>query len=245
MVGYLAPTGVPAAHPEDLTMTSRNHRSRSGRTLAVIALAALGACGGGQQDAAGGGTSVLAAPATTALPARAVTTTVAEPTSTSTSTTATASPVTDPPAAEGWFIDPAGAYEMSVDPAWETAHDTIASGVEVWLVGPAAAGFAPNVNVLTQPSRGLGLQEYLDLSVAEGEGLLDGFEVQRAQVVPGPDGEVGILEYSAVQVGRPLRFFAVVDIGQQVTVATLTSPPGTYEELRDVVEPHLMTLVAR
>ena len=42
--------------------------------------------------------------------------------------------------------------------------------VEVWFVAEPDAGFVPNVNVLTQAIPAMELEEYLDLSVAQGTG---------------------------------------------------------------------------
>jgi hypothetical protein len=143
------------------------------------------------------------------------------------------------------FVDPQGSYEIEVDPDWEASHGTMVAEVEAWLVAEPSDGFAPNVNVLTQAVPGMDLDGYLDLSVAQAPAMLQDFELVRRDVVEGAANELGVMEYTGTQGGRPLHFLATVAVGDGTAiVATFTVPPEAFDDLRCEVEPFLLTLRA-
>ena len=146
-------------------------------------------------------------------------------------------------AAREVFEDPQGSYEIDVDPDWDAQHGRLVAEIEVWVVGESRDGFAPNVNVLTQLTPGLDLSTYLDRSVEEGPSAIPDFELLNSDVVDGIASELGLLEYTGTQNGRPLRFLATVAVRDgTAVVATFTAPPEVFDESRGEVEPYLLTL---
>jgi hypothetical protein len=143
------------------------------------------------------------------------------------------------------FEDPQGSYEIEVDPDWDAQHGTFAAEIEAWIVGESREGFAPNVNVLTQLAPGLDMSAYLDRSIEQGPSALPDFELLNSEVVDGTESELGLLEYTGTQNGRPLHFLATVAVRDgTAVVATFTAPPGIFDETRGEVEPYLLTLRA-
>ena len=143
------------------------------------------------------------------------------------------------------YVDPEGAYRMTVPDSWEARHGAIAEGIEVWLAGEVEDGFGPNVNVLTQTTGGMTLDEYTETSIANAPSFVKDFEVADSRRETGPNGtELSVLEYSGeAGTDRPLRFLAVWTVNDgQAVVATFTTTPERYEEQRDDVLPYLLTL---
>lgn len=154
-------------------------------------------------------------------------------------------PTASPSVGDELFTDPQGAYTITIGSDWDQMPGAFVKEVELWSIGLATDGMAPNVNVLTQDSLGADLDDYLDLSV-ENMGPL---ELIDRSTVRGPDGdELGLMEYSGVVPGgpdRPLHFLATIDVRDGVAVvATLTTSPDEFDDYREAIEPYLLTLQA-
>jgi hypothetical protein len=137
-------------------------------------------------------------------------------------------------------------YRLSIPDAWEARHGALAQGIEVWLTHPAADGFAPNVNVLTQATGNMTLDQYTEASIDNAPAFIQDFELIDSRTVTGPGGgELAVVEYSGKAGGaqQPLRFVAVwtVHDGNGI-VATFTSLAEDFEAKRDEVLPYLLTL---
>ncbi|GMQ86536.1 MAG: hypothetical protein BMS9Abin07_2117 [Acidimicrobiia bacterium] len=135
-------------------------------------------------------------------------------------------------------------YEMLVDSEWVGQHGLLAEGIETWFVADPQAGFAPNVNVLTQVAGVPDMETYLELSIESGPALMDGFELLREDVLEGEAGqELGVMEYAGSAGGRDLRFLGVfILVDGRAIVATFTAPEGRYDDLIGSVEPYLVSL---
>ena len=149
------------------------------------------------------------------------------------------------PAGEA-FVDPEGMYRLTVPKSWEPRHGALAQGIEVWLTHPAADGFAPNVNVLTQAVGDMTLDEYTQASIDNAPAFIQDFELGETRTVAGPGGgELAVVEYSGRAGGaqNPLRFLAVWALNDgNAIVTTFTSLAENFEEQRDDVLPYLLTL---
>lgn len=159
------------------------------------------------------------------------------------------SPVVHPPPLDGEsFADPQGKYTMTLGPLWVTRTGLVgASETEAWLIAPADHGFAPNVNVATEPAPGLDLAGYLALSVKQGPQILSQFHAVGVHTITGTYGQaLGAVEYTASSSAGPFHFFAVVTLHNgQAVVATLTAPDdASFAALRKQVEPYFDTLRA-
>jgi hypothetical protein len=212
------------------------------RLFAALLLVVVAACSGAASstDSAQGPTASQAPP--TAEPmTEAPATSPAQTTVAPSAPTSTGGPG---PAGES-FVDPEGAYRITVPDSWEARHGAIAEGIEVWLAGEVEDRFGPNVNVLTQASGGMTLDEYTESSIANAPSFVKDFEVIDSRRETGPNGtELAVLEYSGeAGTDRPLRFLAVWTVNNgQAVVATFTTTPERYEEQRDDVLPYLLTL---
>jgi hypothetical protein len=160
-------------------------------------------------------------------------------------TTTNAAPDTSAGSIGTVFADPQGTYTIEIDPGWTEQSGTFVKEIEAWIVATPRDGFAPNVNVLTQDTGGMDLEEYLDFSV-ESMGTL---ELTSSDIVRAPNGnELAIIEYEGEIAGTAaglLKFMATVDVNDgQAVVATLTADESTFDDLRVQVEPYLLTLQA-
>ena len=144
------------------------------------------------------------------------------------------------------FVDPEGLYRLTVSAAWEPRHGALAQGIEVWLTHPPADGFAPNVNILTQATGTMTLDEYTQTSLDNAPTFIEDFELIDSRTVTGPGGsELAVVEYSGIAGGAnsPLRFQAVWTVHEgNAIVATFTSLAEHFEAQRDEVLPYLLTL---
>ena len=89
---------------------------------------------------------------------------------------------------------PRGPYRITVPDSWEARHGAIAEGIEVWLAGEIEDGFGPNVNVLTQTTGNMTLDEYTESSIANAPNFVKDFEVLDSRRETGPNG---------TELGRP------------------------------------------
>ena len=141
------------------------------------------------------------------------------------------------------YDDPEGTYAFQVDPAWELQVGGVAQGIEVWFLGPAEAGFRPNVNVLTQAAPGLSLDQYAQVSIANAPQFISDFALVAQSQVDVPGGRLGILEYTGSYQGRQLHFLAYFGVrSDRAVVATLTAPPISFASWRGAIEPFMKTL---
>ena len=155
-----------------------------------------------------------AAPSETPSPSVAPT---AEPPSPSPETSAAAGPAGEA------FVDPEGMYRLTVPESWEPRHGALAQGIEVWLTHPAADGFSPNVNVLTQAVGDMTLDEYTQASIDNAPAFIQDFELGETRTVTGPGGgELAVVEYSGRAGGaqNPLRFLAVWTVYEGNAIVT-------------------------
>ena len=216
------------------------------RSFAALLLLVVAACSGGSSGASGTPEAALI-PTASQAPPSAEPTTEAPPTSPPPTTVASSAPTyTGGPGPDGEsYVDPEGAYRITIPDSWEARHGAIAEGIEVWLTDEVEDGFGPNVNVLTQTTGDMTLDEYTEMSIANAPSFVKDFEVQDSRRETGPNGtELAVLEYSGeAGADRPLRFLAVWTVANgQAVVATFTTTPERYEELRSDVLPYLLTL---
>ncbi len=140
------------------------------------------------------------------------------------------------------FTDPDGTYTIVVDPDWsEQPGASPQKGVEVWQAAPSVDGFAANVNVLTQEAKGASLDDYLEASLKQ----LEGLTVNSSSVVDVGGRKLGVIEYSGKLSGAtlPLHFLAVVDVGDdRAVLATFTATEAAFASLRPTIERYLLTL---
>jgi hypothetical protein len=211
--------------------------------LVPLLAIALAACSGSTTTTSSSPTAASPTPALTEAP-----TPSAEP-SPSVAPSEPPSPSPDTSAAAGpageAFVDPEGLYRLTVDDAWEPRHGAIAQGIEVWLTHPIADGFAPNVNILTQATGNMTLDEYTQASIDNAPTFIQDFELADTSTVSGPGGELAVVEYSGKAGGaeQPLRFLAVWTVHEgNGIVATFTSLEEHFETQRDEVLPYLLTL---
>jgi hypothetical protein len=156
---------------------------------------------------------------------------------------ATDSEVTGPAANGELFTGPNDDYQLRVDPAWVEISPI--EGIKAWQVAEPADGFTPNVNIVTEnlPTSGFDVDEYGTEALKALETMLPGFELVEQDVVDGPDGELGVIDYTANQQGRDLHLLAIFGVrGRSAVVSTLTSPPDRFEAIRAAVEPFMLSL---
>jgi hypothetical protein len=209
---------------------------RTRRWLAAVAMAAsvavgFAGCGGD------GSTDRRAAESPPVLTA-----TVPPSTSTSTSTGSGGGPSTGGVPGAIDTTDPQGTYTMQISPDWVDASGALVKEIESWYVSPADGTFRNNVNVLTQDTQGMDLQEYMDYSASH----LGGLELLSSRVVTGAFGqELGILDYSGILPGAPVPLHALATVavaGGEAAVATLTTTLDTFAGERAANERYLLTL---
>ena len=212
------------------------------RSFAALLMVVVAACSGG----AGSTDSAQVPTASQALPTAEPVTEAPSSSPPPTTIASSASTDTGTPGLPGQsYVDPEGAYRITVPDSWEARHGAIAEGIEVWLSGEVEDEFGPNVNVLTQTTGGMTLDEYTESSIANAPTFVKDFEVLDSRRETGPNGtELAVLEYSGeAGTDRPLRFLAVWTVNDgQAVVATFTTTPERYEEQRDDVLPYLLTL---
>lgn len=142
------------------------------------------------------------------------------------------------------FEDPQHDYTMRIAPGWSDQSGLFVEEVEGWAVAPRADGFTANVNVLTQKTKTLDLQQYLDLSVRNAARALKGWKLVRSSVVRGSVGnELGRFEYLATVQDHDVHFVAVITVAKgHAIVATLSTSSAAFPALSRAVEPYLLTL---
>ncbi len=142
------------------------------------------------------------------------------------------------------FSDPEGDYKITIADSWEAHHDAVSKGIEAWAIAAPQDDFAPNVNVLTQKAGDISMGDYLDVSVENAPKFVDNFKLVHRGTLKNSVGEtLGVMEYTGHTSGKDLSFYAVVRLaGGNAVVATFTSPPDRYAELKTSVAPYLATL---
>jgi hypothetical protein len=215
------------------------------RSLAVLLLVVVAACSGASSGASSSPDSTQGSTASQAPPsAEPITEAPATSPPTIVASSAPTHAGSPEPAGES-YADPEGAYRITIPDSWEARHGAIAQGIEVWLTDEVEDGFGPNVNVLTQTTGNMTLDEYTEMSIANAPNFVTDFEVQDSRRETGPNGtELAVLEYSGeAGADRPLRFLAVWTVNNgQAVVATFTTTPDRYDEQRSDVLPYLLTL---
>jgi len=204
--------------------------------VAFVAVASVGCAGADGPTASGTAspTPTEASPSSPAAPATA-----------STRPPGTVGPGTTDGAVGTTFVDPEGAYRITVPDEWVANHGAFAEGVESWFTGPAEGGFRPNVKVLTHVVGDMDLDAYGDLSIEGAPTLIAEFELVDSRTELGEGGtELGVMEYRGrVAADGPLGFLAVYAISEEnAIVATLTASVDTYAAQRDAWLPYLFTL---
>lgn len=169
-----------------------------------------------------------------------------------TSTTRSAGTVLPPattaaPAALGvTFRDPQGGYTTRIGADWVETSGIVAKEIESWTVAPPRGGFSANVNILTQLTQGLDLDQYLYFSTAN----MGGYTLIDQSKVQGTNGNtLGRIEYAgqaSTPVGaKSLHFLAFVDVRNgQAVVETLTAEEDAFASLRTTAEPLMLGLQA-
>lgn len=147
------------------------------------------------------------------------------------------------PAIGTTYNDPEGAYAIQVDPAWQIQLGGVAQGLEVWFVGPAEGDFRPNINVLTQSTPGVSLDQYAQASIANAPSFMSDFALVAQSQVDGPGGRLASMEYTGTFQGRLLHFLAYFGVkSDRAEVVTLTAPPTSFASWRATIEPYMKTL---
>lgn len=142
------------------------------------------------------------------------------------------------------FVDPDGAYTWEVDPSWPTAHDSIAEGIEVWIVGEPVDGSTPNVNVMTQVIPPMTLSEYLQVSVDSLPRLDPDAILFDSGVLNGGAQEIAYVDYLADFGNGQIRFLGYFTVlNDRAVVLTLATDPELTDEIRVDVVPFMSTLV--
>jgi hypothetical protein len=209
---------------------------RLGAFLAVTILAGCGAAG-----------PTLTPPAASAPPRTFAPTSALPGTPNLSSPTPRPSPIPLPthsaePGIGELFVDPEGFYEIRVDPDWLYSAGGFAEGVEFWFIGPPEHGLTPNVNLLTQVTN-MTLEEFTQFSLDTAESVIPGVEVLDVREIQGPDGKLELLAYKGTVNGNKLRFLVVWGVsGERAVIATLTTPPKSFDRWRKLAEPYLRTL---
>jgi hypothetical protein len=165
------------------------------------------------------------------------------------STQQSAAPQDTPPGGEV-FTDPEGTYEIDVGPTWSmgdaSALGAQAAEIEFWDVGSRAEGLQPNINIQTQATGGMSLEEFLRIST---EGPTAVPNIIESDVTTSSSGDPMILlEYQTrVLPDVPQQHLTAVAIasGADTVLATFTAANAAYDELIAEVEPYLLTLRAR
>jgi hypothetical protein len=144
------------------------------------------------------------------------------------------------------FLDPQGAYTMTISSDWSRMSGVADDDIEFWALDSSQVGFADNVNVLTQDAPDMDLDDYMDISAKN----MGGLQVLDQYTVVGTNGnELGVLESQGTPLGAatdtPIHFLTVVDVLDEVAiVATLSATPESFEARRSTAEPYLLTLQA-
>ncbi len=239
------------------------------KTTAVIIGSALSvaACGGGEPDvlaaqsaettaettsgSSSGGLQAEARPGTTSHPADTSTsTTVVDGLRSSTgnddptTTQPEAASISLPDGSEE-FTDLEGQWVMSIDPSWSPSHGTIQDEVELWFLPGSSDSFADNINVLTQQNvLKVGIEQYLDISLASAESVFDDFVLLDDRFRTGSHGQQqGVLEYTATLEGINLHFYQVLVLDDDIAVVvTMAAPDSRFDDRRDELAEHLRTL---
>lgn len=236
--------------------------------LIVGSALTVAACGGGEpevlaaqssdtsavvtSDSTSGGLQAEARPGTTATvpPETSTSTTVVDGLRSRTGDDAgttsqpESAPVSLPDGSEE-FADLEGQWVMSVDPSWNPSHGTIQDGVELWFLPGSGSSFADNINVLTQRNvLGVGIERYLDISLASAESVFDDFVLLDDRFRTGSHGQQqGVLEYTATLEGMNLHFYQVLVLDDDIAVVvTMAAPVNRFEDRRGEVADHLRTL---
>ena len=207
--------------------------------LVIVALVAIlsAGCAGSDGPTASGTASPTPTEASPSSPAA--------PATASTRPPGTVGPGTTDGAVGTTFVDPEGAYRITVPDEWVANHGAFAEGVESWFTGPAEGGFRPNVKVLTHVVGDMDLDAYGDLSIEGAPTLIAEFELVDSRTELGEGGtELGVMEYRGrVAADGPLGFLAVYAISEEnAIVATLTASVDIYAAQRDAWLPYLLTL---
>ena len=135
-------------------------------------------------------------------------------------------------------------YDITFDPSWVANHGSLAAEIELWVVGPIADGFAPNVNVLTQLVPELDIDGYIEVSADSSPRFISNFELIDSGIVEGSSGQMlGFMEYLGALGGPLVHALAVFVLADGIAViATLVALPDDFDELRETIEPLLLTL---
>jgi hypothetical protein len=245
-------------------MPSPPRRTAAVFTANVVALVlATSGCGTGPAGVEGGSArAALEAPttgSTAAAPTTSMPTPTTEPTPTTRRTpttrptpTSRPAPTTEQPsrstlseAPEGErFVDPGGAFTITVDPTWEAAE--LFRGVSIWyLVTPDGAPTPHNVNILVQPFDGT-LEEYVEFGLVGLDTVIEGGTVLDQSVTTGWSGsELGRLEYQGFANGFDGHYLSYVALGDgQAVLVTFTALADEFADLVGAVEPYLRTVEA-
>ena len=150
------------------------------------------------------------------------------PTSGDTSTTSTAPPtsVAPPPPDSTVFQDPAGAYSISINTAWEVPATTT-NGIALWyLTGVNYGGFRANLDIVSQTLPGAEpLTAYVQANVNQ-MSRLSGVHVGPTTDITLDDGTAAtVIPYSTTVVGQSVQGEAIVTVHgtHAVTVTVLAS----------------------
>lgn len=145
------------------------------------------------------------------------------------------------------FAASSGSFTLAVPATWRLPTGEFDVAEAVWFTDEGAPEFDANVNVLIEPlGAEMTIQEYLDVSVANGPSQVSGFTPVDVRPVRLANGELGgRLEYTGEFRGQTFQFLAIVSIdGAVAAVATYTNVADAYAGAVAGVEPYLLTLAA-
>lgn len=144
------------------------------------------------------------------------------------------------------FVDPEGEYEVAISPDWTADADAGPTGIEFFVLGTGSTTFADNANVVTERTQGAPLDAYVDVSLTNLESAIENAQVGEPEFVTLASGQEGaIINYSGTLQGVDLEFLVVIAVEDDLAaLATLSSEPDRFAEVRAAAEPYLRTLRA-
>jgi hypothetical protein len=218
--------------PVESRMAARARRRSAGRAgtealLGVVVLVLM---------AIGGGGLFLAHRSDTAA---APTTTTRQPLVTQ------LRPFVESPSPGENYTDPNGLFRVRVNPNWE--RRPAGSGSEAkWYVRSGSDRFRDSVTTRAERIGSTTLDAYVSRAVARVEGATTDYElVSQKKITLASGGPGAVVVYDGTLDGTELRFLLVVTTSADSgATAALVSQPDRFDEVRQAVEPFLLTLQA-
>ena len=175
--------------------------------------------------------------------ATSTSTTSISSTTTSTTSSTTRAGGSTVPGASQHYVDPNGAFELSLGPDWHPPSSSI-SGLTAWAVGQPVAGFQPSVNVVvaTAPIN-LSLSDITSQSVKELEQLGPIAGVSSTDTTLADGTPAVLIRYQNSLTGTTVPAEVLVAAsGHRVVSITVTAAPGHADEMFAAADPYIRSL---